>query len=643
MGLKVNEAIPFKACFKNNNGPLTGYTINVRIYDESNNLTTDTATEIGNGWYYYNLTPDAAGCWGLTFHDTISSVYYSADFTFWVEKGQEQDIETKVDTIDGFHDVPGIDVATNLQARDVIGNKSDTTGGTSLVALAKAIKSKTDNLPTDPADDSDIDGQLAVIDEFHDVPTADATANAQINEVLGNKTDTAQTTIGGTSSAIRYLKGILTELQSGTYGLSAIEVLVDDLETRLTAARAGYLDKLNISGNVAGATPLATVDGFHDIPGVDAVTNAQMRDVLGGKADSSNTTIGTTSSIMRYVKGILSELQSGTYGLSQLETLVDDLEARLTATRAGYLDQLDFDLNARLGTPAGASLAADLLVIDNFVDDLETRLSAARAGYLDNLNIGGNVAGASGLTTIDGYHDVPTADSTADAVIRDVVGRKTDTSNTTIGTTSSLMRYLKGVLTMLQNGTYGLSALETLVDGIETKTNNLPTDPADASDIAADFDRHLTVLDFWGDQDDVITLTTTLGDVNLPNVIIPTLPSGATIWKVVVLFKCATIRSTSGSDNAVLGACAIRVKKSTGSWGVDDIVAYDIPDNSWLVDTSISDIRGGDAFVGNINNDNLSGEVDGAATYNLRFENIDVDGNNLILQDVNVGLRVYIY
>jgi hypothetical protein len=38
------------------------------------------------------------------------------------------------------------------------------------------------------------------------------------------------------------------------------------------------------------------------------------------------------------------------------------------------------------------------VVIDNFVDDLETRLSAARAGYLDNLSAGA-VAMASALAT----------------------------------------------------------------------------------------------------------------------------------------------------------------------------------------------------------------------------------------------------
>jgi hypothetical protein len=44
------------------------------------------------------------------------------------------------------------------------------------------------------------------------------------------------------------------------------------------------------------------------------------------------------------------------------------------------------DAFARLGAPAGASIAADLVVIDNFVDDLESRLTAGRATNLDNLD-----------------------------------------------------------------------------------------------------------------------------------------------------------------------------------------------------------------------------------------------------------------
>lgn len=62
------------------------------------------------------------------------------------------------------------------------------------------------------------------------------------------------------------------------------------------------------------------------------------------------------------------------------------------------------DVYDRLGAPAGASIAADLVVIDNFVDELETRLSAIRAGYLDNLN--GHTAQTADHTA--GIADIPT-------------------------------------------------------------------------------------------------------------------------------------------------------------------------------------------------------------------------------------------
>lgn len=62
--------------------------------------------------------------------------------------------------------VPAIDAVTNLNARDVVGNKSDTVGGTSVVALLK---------------------QAAAL---FTVPLADAVANVVTRDVVGNKTDT---------------------------------------------------------------------------------------------------------------------------------------------------------------------------------------------------------------------------------------------------------------------------------------------------------------------------------------------------------------------------------------------------------------------------------------------------------------------
>ena len=84
----------------------------------------------------------------------------------------------------------------------------------------------------------------------------------------------------------------------------------------------------------------------------------------------------------------VAEIQNGlatATALQLVDDLVDELESRLTATRAGYLDNLSGGAVAKDETVAKASA---LQVVDDRVDDLESRLTAARAGYLDNLNSG---------------------------------------------------------------------------------------------------------------------------------------------------------------------------------------------------------------------------------------------------------------
>jgi len=68
--------------------------------------------------------------------------------------------ESKQDVIDGYHDVPVEDVATDAQMRDVVGKKTDTVGGTSLVSISKQVKAKTDNIPASPAPSGEYDVQL---------------------------------------------------------------------------------------------------------------------------------------------------------------------------------------------------------------------------------------------------------------------------------------------------------------------------------------------------------------------------------------------------------------------------------------------------------------------------------------------------
>lgn len=147
----------------------------------------------------------------------------------------------------------------------------------------------------------------------------------------------------------------------------------------------------------------------------------------------------------------------------------------------------------------------------------------------------------------------------------------------------------------------------------------------------------VSMMEFWSDVDDIVTLTTATTDIDLPNVIIADVPANTTIVRVVGMIKMRAMNNTNAATNAINGAALVKVKKSTGAWATDDVDLINIPDNIWS--TSASTKEGGMLIEGD--NDAAS-EVDANATYNLRFNgNIFVDGNNLELIDVAVGLKVY--
>ena len=104
--------------------------------------------------------------------------------------------------------------------------------------------------------------------------------------------------------------------------------------------------------------------------------------------------------------------------LATVNAYVDELETRLTAARAGYLDNLS-------GGPV--ALASALATVNAYVDELETRLTAARAGYLDNLS-GGPVATAADVNaqvldvlTVDTFAELSGVPA-ATASLKDKIG-----------------------------------------------------------------------------------------------------------------------------------------------------------------------------------------------------------------------------
>src|SRR3990172_3713325 len=249
------------------------------------------------------------------------------------------DIESKVDDLEGRLTTLRAGYLDNLSA-----------GAVALEATAQSIVTATD----------DLEGRLtAVRAAYLDNLSGGAVAlQSTATEILAD-TDDLQTKLG-TPTGISF-----------SADLADIESKVDDLEGRLTDLRAGYLDNLS-GGAVALESTAVSIQADTD----------DLQTKLG-------TPVGTSFSA----------------DLADIESKVDDLEGRLTELRAGYLDNLSAgatalestaqsvladtdDLQTKVGTPTGASVSADLADIESKVDDLEGRLTALRAGYLDNLSAG---------------------------------------------------------------------------------------------------------------------------------------------------------------------------------------------------------------------------------------------------------------
>ncbi len=144
-------------------------------------------------------------------------------------------------------------------------------------------------------------------------------------------------------------------------------------------------------------------------------------------------------------------------------------------------------------------------------------------------------------------------------------------------------------------------------------------------------------IDFWSMADDTIDLPAYPTSIDLPDVVVSGLPAGISLIRVVAILKVRAIENTSGGgSNAINGAQGIRVKKSTGTWGFDDITAINLPDNLWNIAAATRE--SGDLMIGD---SDLKPAVDGQGIYNFRFENAQVDLDYLRLSDVLIGLRFY--
>jgi hypothetical protein len=139
---------------------------------------------------------------------------------------------------------------------------------------------------------------------------------------------------------------------------------------------------------------------------------------------------------------------------------------------AANMAPVPLEIQLLTNDPKVMATATALATVDDLVDDLETRLTAARAGYLDNLSAGA-VALEDTLTAIKG------AGWTTETlkVIHSYLSDNAVWSETTYEN-------------LIDDG-----RIDQLIDAIKAKTDNLPVDPADDSDLDTAIAAVKTVVD----------------------------------------------------------------------------------------------------------------------------------------------------
>ena len=230
----------------------------------------------------------------------------------------------------------------------------------------------------------------------------------------------------------------------------------------------------------------------------------------------------------------------------------------------------------RVGAPVGASISADLVVIDNFVDDLESRLTATRAGYIDNLSAGAVALAATALSDttwtdakaafID--HAISTVDTNVDTLLtRITAARAGYLDNLSAGAVALAATALTDVTWTDAKAVFLDHSIATVDGNVDTLLTRITAAVALASNLAT----AQTDLDTITGTDGV-TLATAQA-LYAPNKVVPDVAGtaatlhGTTDGKIdTVDTNVDSILADTGTDGVLLAATATSAQLVDDTW-----------------------------------------------------------------------------
>lgn len=179
---------------------------------------------------------------------------------------------------------------------------------------------------------------------------------------------------------------------------------------------------------------------------------------------------------------------------------------------------------------------------------------------------------------------------------------------------------------MVRRPDFGQNIVQVDLDTLET----------DIASVVASIARARYRMDFWSGEEDLITITAASQDLALPSVVVAGIPAGATITRVIAILKYRVIEDTSAADNKISTAGpvtpAVQVTETVAAAFVDAITIIDD-----MMQVAASTRDNGDVLMGTID---VSAAVAGDGTYDFQLDDILADGGDLLLRDLQVGLRI---
>lgn len=176
-------------------------------------------------------------------------------------------------------------------------------------------------------------------------------------------------------------------VNSGTFGLAVIEGLVDDLETRLTATRAGYLD--NLSGGAVALASGVNVTQFGGVAGTFSSGRPEVNTShWGGTAVGS---ANVRANVVQY-GGTNGSFTSGRPAVQSVSSAVT-----VTGTVSANVIQISSDSVAADNLEAMLDGTGSVTLTTNITGNITGNLSGSVGSVTGN--VGGNVVGSVGSVT----------------------------------------------------------------------------------------------------------------------------------------------------------------------------------------------------------------------------------------------------